>query len=319
MSEPFTIRIFVPDGEPEGVKIAEQLNWTGVGLAFPRSKWPSLRNRREFGRAGVYILTGTAEGTADDLPTVYVGQAEEIGSRIESHFAEKEFWDWGYAFVSNGNPLNRAHTTWLEHALLLRADKAKRCHLDNGNLPKEPGLSESEKADTEGFLRELLRILPLLGVRAFEKPVPATPVAIGVVPATPGASEGVDERDTIIFPAQSEGFKKVFLGQNAWYWVKIGGGMLPRIKYIAAYQTAPVSAITHWAPVKQIEPYGDEGKYRVVFAEAAKEIGPIPLEDSPGWLMQGPRYTSHEKLFSAKKLSELFDSLKHPEPTESSP
>jgi hypothetical protein len=159
MGEPFTIRIFVPDGDPEGVKIVEHLNWTGKGLAFPRSAWPRLRNRGEFGRAGVYILTGTAEGTSDDLPTVYVGQGEEIGVRIESHFAEKEFWDWGYAFVSSGNPLNRAHTTWLEYALLQRADKAKRCHLDNGNLPKEPGLSESEKADTKGFLRELLRIL----------------------------------------------------------------------------------------------------------------------------------------------------------------
>ena len=28
-----------------------------------------------------------------------------------------------------------------------------------------------------------------------------------------------------------------------------------KIKYIAAYQTNPVSAITHYAPVSQIEPY----------------------------------------------------------------
>src|SRR5712691_9444502 len=98
MGEPFTIRIFVPDGDPEGVKIVERLNWTGVGLAFPRPAWPQLKKRGEFGRAGVYILTGTAEGTDDELPTVYVGQAEDIGNRIESHFVEKDFWDWGYAF-----------------------------------------------------------------------------------------------------------------------------------------------------------------------------------------------------------------------------
>jgi len=267
-----------------------------------------LRNRAEFGRAGVYILTGTAEGTDDDLPTVYVGQAEEIGTRIDSHFAEKDFWDWGYAFVSNGNPLNRAHTTWLEYALLLRADKAKRCHLDNGNLPREPGLSESEKADTEGFLRELLRILPLLGVRVFEKPEPvATPGTSGGVPPTPEPRGTADDRDTIIVPAQSEGFKQVFLGENAWYAIRIGGGMLSRIKYIAAYQSSPVSAITHYAPVKQIEPYGDEGKYRVVFTEPAKPIGPIPFADATMGSMQGPKYTSYQKLLSAKKVSELFD------------
>ncbi|MGD0923153.1 MAG: GIY-YIG nuclease family protein [Terriglobia bacterium] len=306
MSEPFTIRIFVPDGDPEGVKIVERLNWTGVGLAFPRSAWPRLRRRNEFGRAGVYILTGTAEGTDDDLPTVYVGQAEEIGARIESHFSEKDFWDWCYAFVSNGSPLNRAHTTWLEHALLQRADKAGRSHLDNGTLPKEPGLSESEKADTEGFLRELLRILPLLGVRVFEKPeAVAMPGTSGTVALT--SHDMLDDRDTIIVPAQSEGFKQVFLGENAWYAIRIGGGMLPKIKYIAAYQSTPVCAITHYAPVKQIEPYGDEGKYRLFFTEPAKPIGPIPFADATTGSMQGPRYTSYRRLLSAKKVSDLFD------------
>lgn len=266
------------------------------------------RNRSEFGRAGAYILTGTAEGTDDDLPTVYVGQGEEIGSRVESHFAEKDFWDWGFAFVSNGNPLNRAHTTWLEPALLQRADKAKRCHLDNGNLPREPGLSESEKADTEGFLRELLRILPLLGVRVFEKPEPvATPGTSGTVASATSPSRPADERDTVIVPAQKEGFEQVFLGENAWYAIRIGGGMLPRIKYIAAYQSTPVRAVTHYAPVKQIEPYGDEGKYRLVFSAPAKAIGPIPFADATTGSMQGPRYTSYKKLLAAKTVSDLFD------------
>ena len=33
--------------------------------------------------------------------------------------------------------------------------------------------------------------------------------------------------------------------------------MLPKIKYIAAYQSQPVSAVTHFAPVDHIEPYGE--------------------------------------------------------------
>jgi hypothetical protein len=305
MAEPFTIRIFVPDGDPEGVKIVERMNWAGVGVAFPRSAWPQLSNRREFSRAGVYVLTGTAEGTSDDLPTVYIGQGEEIGSRLAAHFNEKDFWDWGFAFVSNGNPLNRAHTTWLEHALLQHATQAKRCHLDNGNLPREPGLSESERADTDGFLREMLRILPLLGVRVFEKPKPILPPIAARVRTEP-AAEPVDDRDTIIVPALAEGFETVFIGQNCWYAIRIGGGMLARIKYIAAYRSAPVSAITHYAPVRQIEPYGDEGKYKLIFAEPAKAVGPIPFADAPSGMMQGPRYTSLTKLLRAKRVADLF-------------
>jgi hypothetical protein len=307
MGEPYTIRVFVPDGDPEGVKIVERLNWTGVGIAFPRSAWPQLSGRPEFKRTGVYVLTGSAEGTADELPTVYVGQGDEIGTRIEAHYANKDFWDWGYAFVSAGTALNRAHITWLEHALLHRAQKAERCHLDNANLPKEPGLSESERADTGGFLREMLRILPLLGVRVFEKPAPvATPGA--EPPGAPPAAAYADDRDTVIVPAQEDGFQKVFLGEDCWYAIRIGGGMLPRIKYIAAYQTHPASAITHYARVERIESYGDEGKYRLVFAEPAKPlVKPIPFADAPTGSMQGPRYTSLAKLLSAKRVSDLLN------------
>jgi hypothetical protein len=303
MAEPYTIRIFVPDGDPESVKIVDLFHWTGVGLAFPRAAWPRVSTRPEFKKSGVYVLTGTAEGTRDDLPTIYVGQGDEIGTRIEFHYANKDFWDWGFAFVSKGDALNRAHITWLEHALLERARHAERCHLDNTNQPREPGLSESERADTQGFLRELLRILPLLGVRVFEKPTAV---------ATPGAEPPLsarrsDTRDTVVVPAQEDGFREVFLGQSCWYAIRIGGGMLAKIKYIAGYQTAPVSAITHYARVERIEPYGDEGKYRLVFAEPAKPLPqPIPLAEAPSGSMQGPRYTSLTTLLAAKRVTDLF-------------
>src|SRR5678816_3080071 len=253
-------------------------------------------------RAGIYILTGAQEGSDDDLPTVYVGQGDGIRSRIDSHYGNKDFWDWGYVFVSTNSGLNRAHITWLEHALLDRADKAQRCHLNNANQPREPGLSESERADTDGFLREILRILPLLGVRVFEK---ATAVA---TPARSYTTQRGDEddRDTVVVPAQEDGFKRVFLGENAWHAIRIGGGMLPRIRYIAAYQSNPISAITHFAEVERIEPYGDEGKYRLVFRAPAKSIGPIPFADAPPGTMQGPRYTNLKKLLRAKKVSDII-------------
>jgi hypothetical protein len=302
MAEPYTIRIFVLDGDPGGVKIVELLNWTGVGIAFPRVAWPRVCGRPEFRKSGIYVLTGTAEGTTDDLPTVYVGQGDEIGTRIESHHASKDFWDWCFAFVSKGDALNRAHITWLEHALLDRAKSAERCHLDNTVQPREPALSESERADTQGFLRELLRILPLLGVRVFEKPT-----AVATPGTEPPSVRRSDSRDTIVVPAQEEGFREVFLGQKCWYAIRIGGGMLTKIKYIAGYQTAPISAITHYAPVERIEPYGDEGKYRLVFTEPAKPLPrPISLGDAPSGSMQGPRYTSLAKLLAAKQVSDLL-------------
>ncbi len=149
MPDPFTIRIFVPDGDPEGVRLIDRMNWTGLGIAFPRSRWTEVRQRSEFIRAGVYILVGYQE---DDLPTIYIGQADGVRNRIESHYQNKDFWDWGIIFVSNSGGLNRAHVTWLEYALVNRATATGRCRLDNGNAPQEPGLTEAEKADTQAFL-----------------------------------------------------------------------------------------------------------------------------------------------------------------------
>ena len=302
MADPFTIRIFVPDGDPEGVRLIDRMNWTGLGLVFPRTNWLAVQKRKELQRTGIYILVGRNEN--DDLPTLYIGQADGIRGRIDSHHKNKDFWHWAAVFVSTSGALNRAHVTWLEYALVRRALDANRSHLDNGNMPKEPALTEAEKADTRGFLKEILQILPLVGLRAFEFPkAVAAPLASD--PSVSGASKS-KRPDTIIVPAHKEGFERVFLGQDCWYAVRISGGMIERIKYVAAYQTLPTSAITHYAPVDRIEPYGEGGKYKIVFSESAKAIGPIPYGDAPHGAMQGPRYTSFARLREAKKLNDVL-------------
>ncbi|MEA1890918.1 MAG: GIY-YIG nuclease family protein, partial [Pseudomonadota bacterium] len=161
-------------------------------------------------------------------------------------------------------------------------------------------LTESEKADTKEFLNEILSILPLVEIRVFEKSK-----KIKVATQLPSTSKNV--QDTIVVPAQEEGFNDVFLGENCWYAIRIGGGKLKDIKYIAAYQTSPISEVTHFAEVESIEPYGDGGKYRLNFVAPAKPIGPIKFGKAKKGVMQSPRYTSYEKLISAKELMDLFN------------
>lgn len=302
-ADPYTIRIYVKDGDPEGVRLIDQMNWTGQGIVFPREKWQEARNLPVFDLPGVYVLSGFA-GEDDDLPTIYIGEGDGIRNRIESHAKSKDFWSWGIAFVSTNNGLNKAHIQWLEYALVKQATAAQRCHMDNGNIPQEPALADSEKAGTRIFLKEILKILPLAGLRAFEVPKaiasPETTSATGQITSAPSS-----ELDTIVVPAQKEGFQKVFVGENCWYAIRISGGMLQKIKWIAAYQSQPISAVTHVAPVARIEPYGEGGKYRVVFSEPAKEIKPIPYGSAPSGAMQGPRYTTFQKLMAAKSVTDL--------------
>lgn len=117
----------------------------------------------------------------------------------------------------------------------------------------------------------------------------------------------VAEVDTLVVPAQPEGFQATFLGENRWYQIRIHGTMRPQIKYIAAYQTRPISAITHIASVSSIEPWGDSGKFVVNFSEPAREIRPIKLV-SGGRVkaLQNIRYTTMKRLEAATTLDEVW-------------
>ena len=148
--------------------------------------------------------------------------------------------------------------------------------------------------------------MPLVGLRAFEIPKPVAMPQLAPAAETSSSAVAKGQLDTMIVPAQKDGFDRVFIGQNCWYAVRISGGMLPKIKFIAAYQTQTESAVTHYAPVARIEPYGEQGKYKLVFTQSAKPVGPIPFGDAPQGSMQGPRYTTFDKLMRAKKLSDLF-------------
>lgn len=111
--------------------------------------------------------------------------------------------------------------------------------------------------------------------------------------------------DTIIVPAREDGFNEVFLNENCWYEIKIGAAMKERIKFIAAYQTSPISAVTHIAEIKDIKPYRDSGKYIIYFKNEAKEIKPIKVKET-NKAPQSPVYVEKEKLLTSKYLDDLF-------------
>lgn len=302
MSDAFTLRIYVPDGDPDGVRIVDRMNWTGKGLVIPRDRWATTRARDEFEQSGVYILSGYETGDdGEDQLALYIGQTDNLRKRIDQHQKRKDFWDQATVFISSAG-LNRAHITWLEWALWSHAKAAKRSRLDNDNGLNEPQLSESEKADTEAFLKEVLRILPLVGLHAFEARVtrPAQ---------TPDedTSGYVSKNDTIIVPAKADGFHDVFLGQNAWWAIRISAGMVPKLRWIAAYQTRPESKITHIAEIDRIEPHGDTGKKKLIFKGPAVALeNPVPFGNATSGAMQGPRYTTRDKLLKARSVKDLL-------------
>ncbi|ABF40095.1 hypothetical protein Acid345_1092 [Candidatus Koribacter versatilis Ellin345] len=115
------------------------------------------------------------------------------------------------------------------------------------------------------------------------------------------------EIDTLVVPAREDGFEEVFLRENRWYAVRIHDTMRPQIKYLAAYQVHPVSAITFIAPVQSIEPWKESGKYVLNFAEPARPVGPLALvKGGQVRPLQGPRYATHKAIVAAKTLDDVW-------------
>lgn len=162
----YSVRIFVPQGEQEGLRLVERSNWVGVGLVFPRGLFAEANERPEIDRTGVYILWGESE--TGSLPIVYVGEGDTVKARLRDHNRKKDFWTHGVFFTSKDQALNKAHVQHLEARLIELATAAKRCELNNSNVPQQPTLSEADQADAEGFLRDLLLCLPVIGVDYFE-------------------------------------------------------------------------------------------------------------------------------------------------------
>jgi hypothetical protein len=203
----FSVRIFIPTGEPEGLRIVEKSNWTGQGLVFPRAQYAEVRQRPEFQRTGVYVLWGP--GDSGQLPRVYVGEGDIVRPRLDQHAKQKDFWTHAVVFTSKDQNLNKAHVQHLEARLVALAAEAKRAELDNGNLPQLPALSEADAADAEWFLADLLLCLPVVGVNLFEKAKAGAPKSQELFLKAKGIeARGVDSAEGFVVRSGSQAVKE---------------------------------------------------------------------------------------------------------------
>jgi hypothetical protein len=206
MNKPYSIKIFLPGGDPDGIRTIEKSNWSGAGIVIPRALMSEAKNRRELSCTGVYVLVGPPEESG--LPRVYVGEGDPIKPRLEQHSAKKDFWTNCIAFTSKDENLNKAHVQYIESRLIATAAQAKRCILDNGNTPALPSLSEADVADAEGFLSEIMLCFPVLGLNAFTAAAPIQKNAKLLVISAKGIkAEGMESHDGFVVRAGSSAVK----------------------------------------------------------------------------------------------------------------
>ena len=89
-----TIRMFLADGEPTGILLAEISNWTGKVLVAPRSQLDQLSKREEVRRTGVYLLVGP-DPDDPSRALASIGEGDNVLKRLLRHNKNeaKDFWE----------------------------------------------------------------------------------------------------------------------------------------------------------------------------------------------------------------------------------
>jgi len=124
---------------------------------------------------------------------------------------------------------------------------------------------------------------------------------------TKAVTESSPEWDTLVCAAKDEGFRTAFIEQKAWWAVRLSPKSIPHIKYIAMYQVAPISQITHYGRIDRIEPYEDTGKYKLYLdGDPIKLKRPVGLGKNPHLKPQGPKYAILENIRKANTLDDVF-------------
>lgn len=167
MNRPQTIQIFLPDGSPRSVKIAEITNRVVKAVLVPRNKLEYITTREELKNVGIYFLFG--ESTDKAKPMVYIGEAEDCLDRIKQHNRTKEFWNYAVAMVSKINAFTKSHAKYLEHIAIAEAKNAGRYDTENSVVPNKPFVTESMEADLLDSFDTIKILLSTLGFPVFDK------------------------------------------------------------------------------------------------------------------------------------------------------
>jgi hypothetical protein len=161
-----SIRIYLSDGSPSGLRHVEIANWSGQAIACPRSRFSELKKWSESQRPGVYFLL--EKHSTDDKNAVYIGESENVFKRLTDHDRKKDFWNEVILFTSKDENLTKSHIKYLESRLTKITIESDRYSAENSNNPTESTLPRADKDAMEEFIHNAKMILGTLGHKLLE-------------------------------------------------------------------------------------------------------------------------------------------------------
>jgi len=162
-----TINIFIPDSNPRSVKICGIMDSIVKAIYIPRNQLENVNKRTDLQDPGIYFLFGKEDEIGK--PKVYIGEAENLLSRLKQHNANKDFWNTAICFVSEKKNINKAHIKYLESYCCEQAKLINKCHIENNIAPTQSTLTEQDSEFILSFYDDLKILVATLGFPIFEE------------------------------------------------------------------------------------------------------------------------------------------------------
>ena len=160
-SSPKTIQIFLPSGEPTGIRVAEITTRIVQLIEVPRKRLPEFFAMPESAQVAVYYLVAAPED--DSAPQVYIGQTGDLRTRLANHDGKKDFWERVLVLMSRTHSLTQTHTLFLEWLSIDIARKMTRYQVTNGNAGSRPHTPAPLEAECHEVFETGQTLLATLG------------------------------------------------------------------------------------------------------------------------------------------------------------
>ncbi|MGO2019993.1 GIY-YIG nuclease family protein [Psychrobacter sp.] len=158
-----TIQIYLPKGNPRGLRLAEMTTRTVRLIEIPRIHINDFFAMPDANQVGLYFLIGDSV----EKPLLYVGQTGDLKRRLNQH-DDKDFWTRAFVMLSTNNSMTQTHALYMEHKAIATAIEVGRYELKNGNNGNKPHTPDPLKADCEELFHTLDVLLSTLGQPIFE-------------------------------------------------------------------------------------------------------------------------------------------------------
>ena len=159
-----TIQIFLPDGDPTGIRIAELTTSIIRVIEVPRNVVSQFAKSDEAKQVGFYFLFG-----GDTHNEVYIGQSGNLGYRLTQHSKNDDRdLERALVVVSLTNNLTQTHVLYLESLSIERAKACERYTVINGNAGQRPHTPIPLRDDCDDIHEIAALLMATLGYPVFE-------------------------------------------------------------------------------------------------------------------------------------------------------